>query len=248
MEKLKLAVRFVVCILPSYLFGVGLTYFFRHIDGRLQFFLTALVILGCMYLITKLRQPYLTDNGDTDEMPFFLHGSMYFFLIFSSFGGLFWSYMAFKADVMFDNGRNAPIVISAGPYEAEVIAAKSNRGMILPVSLNQIMIDGKPKTIDITEKGTWIFNIDKLNTYIEGTVQYGVPNTIKPEKMELPGIVPEPAVTLINDEFFRTKADILFEAPDSLKVKRSEAAKQLSKVVLYRVNVDKNTGNIAVLK
>jgi hypothetical protein len=91
----------------------------------------------------------------------------------------------------------------------------------------QMDINGKNETLNITSEGNWIYNVDTANTYIATSIEYGTSSASPSDKM--------PEMKMVKELFFKSDADYIFDSPESIKVKGNN---KVTKTVLFRRNSD----------
>jgi hypothetical protein len=105
----------------------------------------------------------------------------------------------------------------------------------LATGTNDISFDGKSKTINVTDKGKWLFNIDSINTYILASVNYsnevelyknGQIDSTKLQSQEL---------KFIKGELINVETDYFFKAPESITVSKNDTHTSVARQVLYRL-------------
>lgn len=135
--------------------------------------------------------------------------------------------------VYFDNGKknDATLVYTDREGKSQTVALPHSKAteIELPIGNVKFTINGKPKEIVTIPDTKFIFNIDTANAYVLTEEYYGEDQTAQDFK---------PKFEAIKKEFFRINVDYLFEAPDSIFVKKNE---KKTKTILYRVNDDKSS-------
>jgi hypothetical protein len=142
----------------------------------------------------------------------------------------------FRTDIYIDNGKSVPVQVSISEEETQTVPANSYIQMSAPIGENEILIDGKKKKINILSKGIWVYNVENLNFYIEGTVDYSNPDVLYKDKPADSTKTNTLGNKIIHEEFFKLESDYIFEAPESITIKKENQTNEtLTRTVLYRI-------------
>jgi len=238
MNRLIIIARLAIAILPFYVVNIVLHMIFPHIPRLVTIPLNIILVVAAIYFIISGRKQYIIDNeGDDEGMPAYLEKSSYFFIVVGAFIAFFLGSADYRTTLYVDNGRAVPVEIKISSDQTETVPANGFIETSAPVGVNEILIDGKKKIIDIKEKGEWVYNIDNINSYIEAPVHYlnqdiRYKNGSEPEK---------PADTvkttnIIHKEFFKLESTYFCEAPESITVdEKTQSGKVQTRTVLYRL-------------
>lgn len=141
---------------------------------------------------------------------------------------------SFRTPLYIDNGNPVPLMVTLNSDQVVKVPAKGFVKKSVPTGENEILYKGQVKKLHLSDKGNWVFNIDRVNTYSESSVWYVNPS-IKDRKADLTSI-PESDKKLYRDELFKTDADYLFNTPDSIATSDAALIDNQKKRVLSRIS------------
>jgi len=234
MNRIIILFKLAIVAIPFYLLGCTLHYFFRHIPLWLNSVIYLGLTVGAIYFIYQKRKK-LTAEGFGDDLPDYLHQSSYIYVVIAAIIGNFLSASSYRTTLVIDNGRDTAVEVSIKSEETLNIAPHSYATTSLATGPNEISFDGKSKTIEVTDKGKWLFNIDSINTYILTSVNYsnevelfknGQIDSTKLQSQEL---------KFIKGELINVETDYFFKAPESITVNKNDSPASVSRQVLYRL-------------
>jgi hypothetical protein len=132
-----------------------------------------------------------------------------------------------------DNGTRQSVSLSIKETNnTYTVKPKEVQKVVLPCGKITFNMNGKDTVIDFpNHKGYWIMNPNNANEYIERKMFYGDNITVVNEIMEGDTTI----TRIVNDAFFHTNADYLFNEPEEIKVSEHNKKSIITKKVLYRM-------------
>jgi len=237
MNRLILILKVLLAVTPFALLGYFLHYSLRHVHPAVYVVGAALVLGGALYFVYSKRKVY-TDAGKEQDIPSHFANSTYIYLIIGAVLGTLLSSNAFTTSLYIDNGRATPVTVIIPNEGTFTIEAHKHLKTSVPTGDNEITLDGKPKKLSLPESGKWVYNIDSLNLYVESTIDYSANETLykngKGDSTETESESPD--FKIIRGELFNAHVDYMFDAPESISIKRRDSDKTVTKKVLYRLN------------
>jgi hypothetical protein len=234
MERIIILIRLAVAIFLFYVLNYLLYSAFNQIPFFLSVPINAILIIGALYFVFTSRKQFIINNEGEEGMPPQLEKSSYFFIPLGAVIAFCLVSSNFRTSLYIDNGKSVPVEVKISSEAAQTVAPNSFIVKDIPIGENEIIIDGKKKTINIKDNGKWVYNVDNLNAYIEGTVDYANP--------EVKNTTNDTAVTklsvdkIIHKEFFKLESDFIFEAPETITVSKNAQTNTVhTQTVLYRL-------------
>ncbi|WP_289663758.1 hypothetical protein [Flavobacterium panacagri] len=233
MNRIVILIKLAVAIFPFYLLHYLLYSTFNQIPYFVSVPINIILIAGALYYVYSARKQFVIDNEDEEGMPVHLEKSSYFFIPLAAMIALFLVSSSFRTSLYIDNGRSVPVEVKIASEATQTVAPNSFILVDVPIGKNEISINGTKKNINIQGKGRWVYNVDNLNSYIEGTVNYANPelsnaNDTISTKLHVDKI--------IHKEFFKLESDFIFEAPESITIKKDAGIDKVhTQTVLYRL-------------
>ncbi|KAF2335484.1 hypothetical protein [Flavobacterium daemonense] len=236
MDRIIILMRLAVSIFLFYVLNFVLYSTFNQIPFFISIPINVLLIICALYYIFKSRKQFVIDNEDEEGMPVHLEKSSYFFIPVGAFIAFFLVSSSFRTTLYIDNGKSVPVQVKISSEITQTVAPNSFISTEVPIGKNELIIDGKTKTINILDNGRWVYNVDNLNSYIESTVDYAS-QEVRPIKPVNDTTVTQLSVDkIIHKEFFKLESDFIFEAPETISVsKDAETGTVHTQTVLYRL-------------
>lgn len=234
MNRILILLKLALAVVPAYVLGYAYRSAFRHLPEGFYYLLVLVPILAAgIYLIRKQRNGY-AEREEIDYMPEWLSGnSIYVYLIIGTLAGSFMASSTNRTVLYVDNGSDQPIKVSVKHEEEFEVAPRSHHQTSVSLGENEIEWGGKSKAFNFNESGNWVVNINKLNRYVETDVDYSNQEVLYKNGVSMDST--KSTLTLIQEEFFKTKADFMFTAPEKIAVKKSSAGESVKKLVLLRM-------------
>ena len=185
-----------------------------------------LTIAPGVFIIKKWKEKY-TSMDLIEHMPTWLKNSGMYVMAFS-LGALITSYGTHsinRTSFYLDNGGKEPISFKIKNMGEFQVNAGQYVELNLPLGKNTLIINNEEKEIDLNQKGYWVYNPGKLNTYFETSVLYGTDETAATDT----------DFRKINEEMFYSNADFIFEAPGEIVVDKNHSKTAVSRKLLLRV-------------
>jgi hypothetical protein len=234
MNRIVIIFKLLIAMLPALAVGYIFRYFFPFLPEWLQVAPFILLIAGGIYFIYKNRKIRI-DNDEEDYLPEWLHKSSYVYIILGSIMGLFLTASSFRTSVSFDNGRNTTVKITLNKNSTFEVSPKNFYNISMPKGENEIIIDGKVSKINVESDGKWVYNIDNLNSYYIESIDYSNPNTLYKNGKIDSTLLNQGTIKILSGELIKAEVDYLFNAPESITVKKRDAKESISKKVLFRI-------------
>ncbi|MDQ6471221.1 hypothetical protein RB619_11255 [Flavobacterium sp. LHD-80] len=235
MDRIIILIRLAVAIFLFYVLNYVLYSTFNQIPEFVSVPINAILVIGGLYYVYSGRKQFIADNEDEEGMPLQLEKSSYFFIPVGAFIAFFLVYSSFRTSLYIDNGNAVPVEVKIAST-TKTVAPNDFIVIDTPIGENEIIINGKKKTINILDNGKWVYNVDNLNSYIEGTVDYAdqeirnINNTADTTTTKLS------VDKIIHKEFFKLESDFIFEAPETITVsKDAQTGTVHTQTVLYRL-------------
>ncbi|WP_035652772.1 hypothetical protein [Flavobacterium sp. ASV13] len=236
MDRIIILTRLAVAIFLFYILNYLLYSSFNQIPSFISAPINGILVIGALYYIFKSRKQFVIDNEDEEGMPLHLEKSSYFFIPLGAVIAFFLVSSSFRTALYIDNGKSTPVEIKIASETAQTIAPNSFIKTEVPIGKNELIIDGKTKTINILDKGEWVYNVDNLNSYIEGTVDYADQSIRSINNVKDTTTTKLSADKIIHKEFFKLESDFIFEAPETISVsKNAQTGTVHTQTVLYRL-------------
>lgn len=235
MDRIIILIRLAVAIFLFYVLNYLLYSTFNQIPDFISAPINLILVIGALYYVYTSRKQFIIDNEDEEGMPVQLEKSSYFFIPIGAVIAFFLVYSSFRTSLYIDNGNSVPVEVKISSTTKTVAP---NDFIVIDTHLgeNEISINGKKKTINIQDNGRWVYNVDNLNSYIEGTVDYADPE-VKSIKSANDTTVTKLSVDkIIHKEFFKLESDFIFEAPETISVSKNAQTNTIrTQTVLYRL-------------
>lgn len=236
MNRLIILLKVAMAMIPFAVFNFVLCTLFPHIPRWVSIPVNLIIVGGVIYYMYSARKKIMDEEKDEDFVPDYLKQSNYAFIVIGSLISYFLVSSGFRTDVYIDNGKSVPVQVSISEEETQTVPANSYIQMSAPIGENEILIDGKKKKINILSKGIWVYNVENLNFYIEGTVDYSNPDVLYKDKPADSTKTNTLGNKIIHEEFFKLESDYIFEAPESITIKKENQTNEpLTRTVLYRI-------------
>lgn len=232
MRRILNFIRIVIAALPFYGLGYLSHYLFRHMPDW-TYAMAQLTLFAALVCYIYSNRKRIKEEGKR-EMPDHLHTSVYTFLVMGLVIGSLLAATSFRTPLYIDNGTPVPLMVTLNSDQVMKVPAKGFVKTSVPTGENEILFKGQVKKLHLSDKGNWVFNIDRVNTYLESSVWYVYPAN-KNRKADLTSL-PESDKKLYRDELFKTDADYLFNTPDSIATSDAALIDNLKKRVLSRVS------------
>jgi len=244
MNRLILVFKVLLATIPFALLGYFLHYSLRHVHPAVYYTGAALVLGGALYFVYNKRKVY-ADAGKEQDIPSYFANSTYLYLIIGAVLGTLVTGSAFRTTLYIDNGKATAVEVTIPNDGTHTIEAHKHLQTSVPTGDNEITIDGKVKKLSLPESGKWVYNIDSINVYLESTVDYSANDKLyKDGKADSTATETEaPDFKIVRGELFKADVDYLFDAPESISIKKRDADKAVTKTVLYRINDLDSLGN-----
>ncbi|WP_426483525.1 hypothetical protein [Flavobacterium sp. 2] len=235
MDRIIILFRLAVAIFLFYILNYLLFSTFKQIPDFISAPINGILVIGALYYIFKSRKQFIIDNEDEEGMPLHLEKSSYFFIPVGAFIAFFLVYSSFRTSVYIDNGNSVPVEVKIAST-TKTVAPNDFVVIDAPLGENEISINGKKKTINILDNGKWVYNVDNLNSYIEGTVDYADQSIRSINNVKDTTTTKLSADKIIHKEFFKLESDFIFEAPETISVsKNAQTGTVHTQTVLYRL-------------
>jgi hypothetical protein len=237
MNRLIIILKLAMAMIPFCIFNFVLHTLFPHIPRWVSLPLTLIIAGGAIYYIYSTRKKIMEEENDEDFIPDYYKKSSYFFVAIGSILAYFLVSSSFRTVLYIDNGKPVPVQISISGEDPQTVPANGYIETSATIGENEITVDGKTKKINILEKGRWVYNVDNLNSYIENTVDYANPDVLYKDKPAPDTLKIGSAETkIIHEEFFKLESDYIFEAPESITIKKeNQGTGPVTQTVLYRL-------------
>lgn len=232
MDRIIIIIRLATAIFLFYVLNYLLYSTFNQIPDFISISINLILVIGSLYYVYASRKQFIIDNEDEEGMPVQLEKSSYFFIPVGATIAFFLVYSSFRTSLYIDNGSSVPVEVKISSI-TKTVAPNDFIVIDTPLGENEISINGKKKTINIQDNGKWVYNVDNLNSYIEGTVDYADPEV----KSAIDTTVTKLSVDkIIHKEFFKLESDFIFEAPETISVsKNAQTSTIRTQTVLYRL-------------
>jgi hypothetical protein len=237
---IRLGLIVVAVLLPSALLAGLILAIFPHISQVMLIVVTTLIIglLLFWYRKNKLKNlEEVRESGEFIEKRWFEKPWIFIGFLLCSVLGSSIMHGFNKVTIYLDNGSEKEIVVTINNKEKITVAAKKHQEVEVVAGSIDITYHNQTKKYTVDNTGKWILNIDTQNVYMAMPITYSSNTTLYKDgkMMESEN---ERDYKIVKDEFFNTKADFLFEAPTTISIRkrRFESAKDVSKLVLYRYN------------
>lgn len=235
MDRIIILFRLAVAIFLFYILNYLLFSTFKQIPDFISAPINGILVIGALYYIFKSRKQFVIDNEDEEGMPLHLEKSSYFFIPVGAFIAFFLVYSSFRTSLYIDNGNSVPVEVKIAST-TKTVAPNDFVVIDTPLGENEISINGKKKTINILDNGKWVYNVDNLNSYIEGTVDYADQSIRNINNVKDTTTTKLSADKIIHKEFFKLESDFIFEAPETISVsKNAQTGTVHTQTVLYRL-------------
>ncbi|KAF2515393.1 hypothetical protein EYY60_02595 [Flavobacterium zhairuonense] len=236
MDRIIILFRLAVAIFLFYILNYLLYSTFNQIPVFISAPINGILVIGAFYYVYKGRKQFIIDNESDEDMPLHLEKSSYFFILVGAFIAFFLVSSSFRTTLYIDNGKSTPVEIKIASETAQTIAPNSFIVTEVPIGKNELIIDGKTKTINILGKGEWVYNVDNLNSYIEGTVDYAEQEVRRINNTKDTTTTKLSADKIIHKEFFKLESDFIFEAPETISISKNAQTGEIhTQTVLYRL-------------
>lgn len=221
MNRLIILLKLAMAMIPFAVFNFVLHTLFPHIPRWISLPLNLMVAGGIIYYIYSARKKIMEEEKDEDFIPDYLTKSSYFFVPIGAILAYFLVSSGFRTVIYIDNGKPISVQVSISGEDPQTVPANGFIQTSIPIGENEITIDGKKKKkINIPVKGEWIYNIDNINSYIETTVNYANPDVLYKDKPADTITLGSADTKIIHKEFFKLESDYIFEAPESITIKK----------------------------
>jgi len=232
MYRIKVVGKVLISAFIFYGYGYFLHYFFPHISFNVEASLVIVLLFGFFYFIYINKKKLIEEKSS--YIPEYLKSSSFLYLIIGSILAHFAIDDTFKTTFIIDNGKSTSVKVYLLNQDTLLVPAKGYITTSLPLGNNEIIVNGKPKTISTPEKSKWIFNIDSINSYYESSVNYS--NTLFKNGKVDSSFINSPHIKFVNGELIRSDVDFVFEAPNTITVDRSAPEdKAVERKILYRL-------------
>ncbi|MTH17997.1 hypothetical protein [Flavobacterium sp. LC2016-01] len=236
MERIIILIRLAIAIFLFYVLNYVLYSTFNQIPDFISAPINVILVIGALYYIYKSRKQFIADNEDEEGMPLQLEKSSYFFIPLGAVIAFFLVSSSFRTDLYIDNGKSVPVEFKISSEATQTIPANSFIKIVAPIGENEMIIDGKKKKINIIDNGRWVYNVDNLNSYIEGTVDYADQEIRNINNTQDTTTTKLSVDKIIHKEFFKLESDFIFEAPETITVsKDAQTGTVHTQTVLYRL-------------
>ncbi|TDO95420.1 hypothetical protein [Flavobacterium sp. 245] len=235
MDRIVILIRLAVAIFLFYVLNYLLYSTFNQIPDFISAPINVILVIGALYYVYKSRKQFIADNEDEEGMPLQLEKSSYFFLPLGAVIAFFLVYSSFRTSLYIDNGNAVPVEVTIAST-TKTVAPNDFIVIDTPLGENEISINGKKKTINILDNGKWVYNVDNLNSYIEGTVDYADQEVRSINNTQDTTATKLSVDKIIHKEFFKLESDFIFEAPETISVsKDTQTGTVHTQTVLYRL-------------
>jgi hypothetical protein len=224
------------CIATSIFAAFGLRFFFEkqwpYTSAQSVENYVMLLILGGAVLFYRKKIRFV------DGMPG-IHAEAVVNIAAVCIGALFFLKFSQRQSTVFyiDNGTNSEMLVqvsSAGKFK---VASKNFQKIDVQLGKHLIQYGQKTDTINFTEEGNWIFNIDTQSTYLQANRYY---QDLKSKTKALNDSTfakpREKALELVKEAFFKSEANFIFHVPKNLE---GDMRGTFSRKILLRLGVDK---------
>jgi hypothetical protein len=224
MDKLKLVIGGIVGIMIGS--SIGSTFF--KIVSHAGFWTHFLVVSIIGIVLMNVLFRFLKGRYQPDNLPQWLADSMSITIPMGLgiLAGAWFSYGSNKADLYIDNGTDKPFVFKIEGEGEFTVKPNDFVKVEVPQMENTMIIGKTERKLKIDNSGNWVFNPEKKYTYVEATEVYG-------DATAVADTTKSPFGKMINEEFFRSNAEYMFEAPESVMLRKREKSKSI--VILYRL-------------
>jgi len=233
MVRLKFALKILIGIIPFYLTGKILYLVFPQIPHWTVILVFLFMFIGFLYFFYKKKKE-LRESNEKYVLPEYLLPSTLLYLLFGAFLADTFTIADSRTEFIIDNGKPTTIELVIDGDDKIIIPPFDFKRTSIRIGLSKISLNGLQKEINLPKKGKWILNIDSVNTYYETTVDYS--NQLFKNGVIDSNLLDKPDVTFVKGELINTDASYLFEAPESITIKKDyQNKKSVSVKILYRM-------------
>jgi hypothetical protein len=221
MEKLALILGVLVGAIPAAILSYLLRSVFPHMGLWPTALIAGAIALGVgFWFIRRQKAFYEGGNG----LPGWLESANLYLILGTILGSAMVS-SSNRAELYIDNATDKAVTIKIKDETDFTVEPMQFKHISVGAIPQQMDINGKNETLNITSEGNWIYNVDTANTYIATSIEYGTSSASPSDKM--------PEMKMVKELFFKSDADYIFDSPESIKVKGNN---KVTKTVLFRRN------------